>query len=58
LFLLPLAPASLTKQTCHGKSAEVVLDETQLDHVRQKKQKARKESGDFSEGGDDGEADI
>jgi len=36
---------------------QIVLDETQLDHVRQKKQKARKESGDFSDGGDDGEAD-
>lgn len=35
---------------------QIVLDETQLDHVRSKKKKARKESGDFSDG-DDGEDD-
>ena len=39
------------------EAIQIVLDETQLDYVRQKKQKARKESGDFSDGGDDGEAD-
>jgi hypothetical protein len=33
---------------------QIVLDETQLDYVRQKKQKAKKESGDFSDNGDDG----
>ena len=32
---------------------QIVLDKTQLDHVRQKKQKAKKESGDFSDDGDD-----
>jgi hypothetical protein len=31
---------------------QIVIDKTQLDHVRSKKQKARKESGDFSDGGD------
>lgn len=31
---------------------QIVIDETQLDHVRSKKQKARKKSGDFTEGGD------
>ena len=36
---------------------QIVLDETQLDHVREKKQKARKKSGDFSDDGDDGAAD-
>ncbi len=35
---------------------QIVIDNTQLDHVRSKKQKARKESGDFSDGGDDGES--
>jgi hypothetical protein len=27
-----------------------VLDETQLEHVREKKQKAKKKSGDFTDG--------
>ena len=36
---------------------QIVIDNTQLDHVRSKKQKARKESGDFSDGGDDGKSD-
>ena len=36
---------------------KIVIDDTQLDHVRSKKQKARKESGDFSDDGDDGESD-
>jgi hypothetical protein len=31
---------------------QVVLDKTQLDHVREKKQKAKKESGDFTEADD------
>jgi len=37
---------------------EIVLDETQLDHVREKKQKAKKKSGDFTdtESDSDGEA--
>ena len=36
---------------------EIVLDETQLEHVREKKQKAKKKSGDFTdaESDDDGE---
>jgi hypothetical protein len=34
---------------------KIVIDDTQLDHVRSKKQKARKESGDFSDDGDDEE---
>ena len=36
---------------------QIVLDETQLDYVREKKQKAKRESGDFSDGDDDGESD-
>jgi hypothetical protein len=35
---------------------EIVLDETQLDHVRGKKQKAKKKSGDFTETEDNDEA--
>jgi hypothetical protein len=35
---------------------EIVLDETQLDHVREKKQKAKKKSGDFTETEDNDEA--
>jgi hypothetical protein len=31
---------------------QIVIDETQLDHVRSKKKKGRKESGDFSDDGD------
>ena len=38
------------------EAIQIVLDKTQLDHVREKKQKAKKESGDFSDG-DDGEDD-
>jgi DNA topoisomerase 6 subunit A-like protein len=33
-------------------AVQIVIDKTQLDHVRSKKAKARKESGDFSNGGD------
>ena len=36
---------------------QIVLDKTQLDHVRSKKQKAKKESGDFTDDGEDGEVD-
>ena len=35
---------------------QIVLDETQLDYVREKKQKAKRESGDFSDGDDDGDS--
>ena len=38
------------------EAIQIVIDKTQLDYVRSKKQKARKESGDFSDG-DDGECD-
>jgi hypothetical protein len=31
------------------EAIQVVLDDTQLDHVRAEKQKAKKESGDFTE---------
>jgi hypothetical protein len=34
---------------------QIVLDETQLDHVREKKQKAKKKSGDFTDDDDDDE---
>jgi hypothetical protein len=36
---------------------QVVLDKTQLDHVRAKKQKAKKKSGDFSDADEDEEED-
>jgi hypothetical protein len=36
---------------------QIVLDKTQLDHVRAKKQKAKKKSGDFTDADDDGEED-
>jgi hypothetical protein len=36
---------------------QVVLDGTQLDHVRSKKQKAKKKSGDFTNA-DEGEGDA
>ena len=32
---------------------QIVLDETQLDHVRAKKQKAKKKSGDFTDADED-----
>jgi hypothetical protein len=35
-----------------GDAVQIVIDKTQLDHVRSKRQKARKESGDFSDAGD------
>jgi hypothetical protein len=34
---------------------QIVLDETQLDHVRAKKQKAAKKSGDFTDADEDEE---
>jgi hypothetical protein len=34
-------------------AVQVVLDEGQIDHVREKKEKARKESGDFTDDEDD-----
>lgn len=37
-------------------AVQIVIDNTQLEHVRSKKQKARKESGDFSDDGDDGKS--
>jgi hypothetical protein len=33
-------------------AVQIVLDEGQLDHVREKREEARKESGDFTERGD------
>jgi len=38
-------------------AVEIVLDETQLDHVRTKKQRAKKKSGDFTDADDDAEED-
>jgi hypothetical protein len=36
-------------------AVQIVLDDTQLDHVREKKQEAREKSGDFTDDGDDDE---
>ena len=38
-----------------GRRLRLVLDETQLERVRAEKQKAKKESGDFTDAGDDDE---
>jgi hypothetical protein len=39
-------------------AVKIVLDETQLDHVRSEKQKARKKSGDFTDGDEDEEDNV
>jgi hypothetical protein len=51
--------AILTKHTDlrWDDAIQIVLDETQLDDVRAKKQKAKKKSGDFADADEDEEDD-